>query len=397
MNPTDPSRGLRAAEVAELVARGLVNRPPRSGRSEYRLIVARNVFTPFNAIVVPVAIALFLLGDLRGAWAVSGMAVVNACIGLVQEIRAKRHLDRLDLLSETKTRVVRDGAEHLISAVDVVRGDILKLAAGEPVVADGVVLTAEFLEVDEALLTGESDPVPRRPGERILSGSFAVAGEGAYRADGVGVEAFAHQTSAAARQYRHAPGPVQQTLNKLIRLMTVATLGLCGAYVILYFVRDLPTTDLVQMVAATVTSLVPQGLVLMTTLALTLGAMRLASRGAVVQRLAAVEAMASVNVLCTDKTGTITTSNLTLDRVEVIAGNETEIRAKLRLFAWATRDESNRTVQALRTTFTKPDESFTLVDQLPFKSQSRVSKRSSRAAEMLPIRPLHCAAGTTAR
>ena len=380
MNPTDPSRGLRAAEVAELVARGLVNRPPRSGRSEYRLIVARNVFTPFNAIVVPVAIALFLLGDLRGAWAVSGMAVVNACIGLVQEIRAKRHLDRLDLLSETKTRVVRDGAEHLISAVDVVRGDILKLAAGEPVVADGVVLTAEFLEVDEALLTGESDPVPRRPGERILSGSFAVAGEGAYRADGVGVEAFAHQTSAAARQYRHAPGPVQQTLNKLIRLMTVATLGLCGAYVILYFVRDLPTTDLVQMVAATVTSLVPQGLVLMTTLALTLGAMRLASRGAVVQRLAAVEAMASVNVLCTDKTGTITTSNLTLDRVEVIAGNETEIRAKLRLFAWATRDESNRTVQALRTTFTKPDESFTLVDQLPFKSQSRVSAVRVRVA-----------------
>ena len=380
MNPTDPSRGLGAAEVAELVARGLVNRPPRSGSSEYRLIVARNVFTPFNAIVVPAAVALFLLGDLRGAWAVSGMAVVNACIGLLQEIRAKRHLDRLDLLSETKTRVVRDGTEHLISAVDVVRGDILKLAAGEPVVADGVVLTAEFLEIDEALLTGESEPVPRRPGDKVLSGSFAVAGEGTYRADGVGADAFAHQTSAAARQYRHASSPVQRSLNTLIQLMTIATLGFCGIYIVLYFLRGMPTTDLVQMVAATVTSLIPQGLLLMTTLALTLGAMRLTARGAVVQRLAAVEAMASIDVLCTDKTGTITTSNLTVDSVEVLVGDEADIRAKLRLFAWATADESNRTVQALRTTFSKPDESFSLIDQVPFKSQSRLSAVRVRTA-----------------
>lgn len=373
LNLTDPNRGLSSAEVIDLIAQGRTNRPPPSGGAEYRLIAVRNIFTPFNALIVPAAIALFLLGDLRGAWAVSGMALINALIGLVQEVRAKRHLDRLDLLSETKARVVRDGTERLISAGDVVYGDVIKLVAGEPVVADGVVLTAEFLEVDEALLTGESDPVPRRSGERILSGSFAVAGQGAYRADGVGAASFAHQTSAAARQYRHAPGPVQQTLNTLIRVMTIATVGLCGAYVILYFVRDLPTTGLVQMVAATVTSLVPQGLLLMTTLALTLGAMRLSSRGAIVQRLAAVEAMASINVLCTDKTGTITTSHLAIDRVEVIAGNDTEIRAKLRLFAWATRDEDNRTVQALRTTFSKPSESFSLIDQIPFKSQSRLS------------------------
>lgn len=373
LNSTDPNRGLSAAEVIDLIARGRTNRPPRSGGAEYRLIVVRNIFTPFNALVVPAAIALFLLGDLRGAWAVSGMAIINALIGLVQEFRAKRHLDRLDLLSETKARVVRDGAEQLIPAGDVVFGDVVKLVAGEPVVADGVVLTAEFLEIDEALLTGESDPVSRRPGERILSGSFAVAGEGAYRADGVGAVAFAHRTSAAARQYRHAPGPVQQTLNALIRVMTVATVGLCGAYVIVYSVRDLPTTDLVQMVAATVTSLVPQGLLLMTTLALTLGAMRLSSRGAIVQRLAAVEAMASIDVLCTDKTGTITTSYLTLDRVEAIESDEIEIRAKLGLFAWATRDDDNRTVRAIRTTFSKPSESFSLIDQIPFKSQSRLS------------------------
>ena len=132
--------------------------------------------------------ALLLLGDPRGAWAVGAMAAANAAIGLAQEVRAKRHLDRLDLLGETRARVVRGGAERLVLAGDVVRGDVLRLAAGDAVVADGPVLVAAFLEIDEALLTGESDPVARRPGDRLLSGSFAVAGVGSYRADGVGAE-----------------------------------------------------------------------------------------------------------------------------------------------------------------------------------------------------------------
>ena len=139
MRSTDPSRGLTAAEAAARAAQGLVNRPPQSGGAEYRAIVARNLLTPFNVLVVPAAAALFLLGDLRGAWAVGGMAAANALIGLVQEVRAKRHLDRLDLLAETKARVVRDGAERLVPASDVVRGDMLRLAAGDPVVADGPV------------------------------------------------------------------------------------------------------------------------------------------------------------------------------------------------------------------------------------------------------------------
>ena len=219
------------------------------------------------------------------------------------------------------------------------------------------------------------------PPLRLLSGSFAVAGAGAYRADGVGSGAFAHQTTAAARQYRHAPGPVQQTLDRLVRVLTAATVGLCGIYGVLYFVRGLPATDLAQMVAATVTSLVPQGLVLMTTLALTLGAVRLSARGAVVQRLAAVEAMASVDILCADKTGTITTGDLTLDRVVTVAGDEAEVRAKLGLFAWATVDAGNRTVQALRRALPKPDQPFTAVDQVPFKSQTRFSAVRVRTAD----------------
>jgi cation-transporting ATPase E len=203
-----PPRGLSAAEVADRVARGQVNRPPRSGWAEYRAIVSRNLFTLFNALVVPAALALFLLGDLRGAWAVSGMAVINTLIGLAQEVRAKRHLDKLAILAETRARVLRDGQALTVPAGDVVLDDHVLLAAGEPVVADGAVVEARFLEVDEALLTGESDPVPRRPGDRLLSGSFCVAGEGAYRATHVGAEAFAHQTSAEARRYRFTASPL---------------------------------------------------------------------------------------------------------------------------------------------------------------------------------------------
>jgi cation-transporting ATPase E len=370
-------RGLTAGEAARRAAAGQANRTPRSDWAEYRDIVARNLFTLFNALVVPAAVALFLLEEYRGAWAVSGMAVINTLLGLVQEVRAKRHLDMLAILVETRARVLRDGRLEVLPAGDVVLGDTLLLAGGEPVVADGQVLAARFLEVDEALLTGESDPVPRRPGERLLSGSFCVAGEAVYRADQVGGSAFAHQTSLQARQYLYSASPVQRAINLLIRVLTGTAVALCGLYVVLYFARGFPLTDLVQMVAATVTSMVPQGLVLMTTLAFVLAAVRMSRRGAVVQRLDAVESMAAVDVLCMDKTGTLTSNRLRLDRLVPVQGGppEGDVRERLRLFAWASADDRSKTVQALRAGLGDPpaSDSVRAVDQLPFKSQNRYS------------------------
>jgi cation-transporting ATPase E len=366
-------RGLTAAEVAERVARGQVNRAPRSDVAEYGAILRRNVLTLFNALVVPAAIALFFLHDYKAAWAVSGMALINSLIGIGQEVRAKRHLDKLAILTETRARVLRGGAEQVIGAADVVLEDLLLLAAGDPVVADGTVLGARFLEIDEALLTGESDPVPRKSGDRLLSGSFCVAGEGAYRADQVGGASFANQTSAEARRYRYTPSPMQRTLDILIRALTAVTLVLCGLYVGVYFVRGFPLDDLVRMTAATVTSMVPQGLVLMTTLAFLLGAVRMSARGAVVQQLNAVESMASVDVLCMDKTGTLTTSRLTLDRVQPLGVGEGRAHDRLRLFAWASLDERSKSIQALRAALGEPAAKPELLDQVPFKSQNRYS------------------------
>ena len=236
-----------------------------------------------------------------------------------------------------------------VASGDVVLGDVILLAAGDAVPADGVVLEARFLETDEALLTGESDPVPRNPGDRLLSGSFCVAGEGAYRADKVGADSFAQRTAAEARAYRYAASPLQETIDRLLRILSAITVVLCGLYVLLYHLRgDIAPDTLAEMVAATVTSMIPQGLVLMTTLAFILGAVRLARRGAVVQRLSAVETMASIDTLCMDKTGTLTTNRLRLERIDLLSDvPEKDCRDRLRLFASASLDRGNKTVQAL--------------------------------------------------
>ncbi len=376
--PSTKFQGLTAAEAAERAARGQVNRVRRSDRADYLDIVRRNVLTLFNALVVPAALALFALHEYRGAVAVSGMAVTNMVLGLWQEVRAKRHLDRLALLAETKARVLRDGKPLDVPSGEVVLGDVLLLAAGDSVVADGPVLEERFLEVDEALLTGESDPVPRKAGEQLLSGSFCVAGEGAYRADRVGAEAFAHRTAAEARSYAYAASPLQDAINRLIRVLTYTAVALCAAYVGLYFLRGFGTDDLVQMVAATVTSMVPQGLVLMATLAFTLGAVRMGRRGAVVQRLSAVESMASIDTLCMDKTGTLTTNRLHLERLVLVGDvSEEAVRARLRLFASASLDRSSKSLAALRAAVGETQAE--LLDQLPFKSQNRYSAVRARA------------------
>jgi cation-transporting P-type ATPase E len=374
------ARGLTASEVAACVARGQVNRPPAAGWGDYRDIAVRNLATLYNLLIVPAALALFLLDEYRSAWAVSALAAANTVIGFVQELRAKRHLDRLAILAETHVRVRRDGMDLTLPAGAVVQGDCVLLVPGEALVADGSVVAARFLEIDEALLTGESDPVPRGVGDRLLSGSYCVAGDGAYRVEQVGAASFANQTSLRARRYRFVSSPMQQILNTLIRILTGITILLCLVYVGLFFARGLPRTELWQMIAATVTSMIPQGLVLMTTLAFTLGALRLSARGAVVQRLSAVEAMASLDVLCMDKTGTLTTGRLSLCQLHTF-DDEEDVREKLRLFAWTSMDVGNKAIQALRTALgelpaARPPEAL---EQVPFKAQNRYSAVRVRA------------------
>jgi cation-transporting ATPase E len=382
MTPTSPPIGLSSAEVAERVARGEVNRVRRSNTAEYLNIVHRNVVTLFNALIVPAAIALLLIPDYKAGLAASGMMLTNLVIGLFQEVRAKRHLDRLTLLAEGTVRVRRDGSMVEIKTGDVVRDDVVLLAAGDSVAADGTVVESRFLEVDEALLTGESDPVSRKAGDRLLSGSFCVAGEGEYRAEKVGRDSFAQRTAAEARVYSYNASPLQRAIDQLLRVLSAIAVALSVVYFVLYKVRgDIDKDDFWRMIAATITSMIPQGLVLMTTLAFVLGAVRMARRGAIVQRLNAVESMAAIDTLCMDKTGTLTTNRLRLEKIELLAPmmGEEVIRERLRRFATASLDRGNKSLAALRAAL--GESPCELLDQLPFKSQNRYSAVRIRAGE----------------
>jgi cation-transporting P-type ATPase E len=366
-------RGLTAEDAEERHRRGQSNRPSRADSRQYAQIVSRNLFTLFNAIVVPAAIVLLLLHDSRGAIAVSGMAIVNTVIGLLQEIVTKRRLEKLVILAEPKVRVLRDGSEQGIAAREVVLGDYLLLAPGDMVVADGLLLESTYLEMNEALLSGESDPIRRNEGDKVLSGSFCVTGEGIYRADGVGDKTYASQIASQARDYRYVSSPLTRVINRLIGWLTLTAIGLSAMSVALCILRVLSKTEAVQMVAATITSMVPQGMVLTATIAFTLGAVRMSGRGALVLRLSAVESMASVDVLCMDKTGTLTTNRLRLERVDVCTADvsETEVRRRLRLFASASMDRQDRGLRAIRDAV--GEVAAELLDQIPFQARTRYS------------------------
>ena len=372
LQKNDKQNGLTTAQVAERVALGQVNRTPEGQWGTIAGILRRNTLTLFNFLVVPAAATLFALKDWRGAWAISVMAVVNSVLGIAHELRAKRHLDRLTLLGETRVRVTRDGVEKIIPSRDVVLGDLIHLSPGETLVADGRLLTASFLELDEALLTGESDSVARNAGDPVKSGVVCLTGEATYIAERVGNDAFAHRTAETARRYQHTPGPTQQTLNNIVKWLTIVTIVLLPGYACLYLLRGFPATELVQMMAATLTSMVPQGLVLLTTLTFVLAASRLGKKGAVFQQLMAVEGLAAVDVLCTDKTGTLTTGRQTLDRLETFSEPVEQVRRLLGTFAHSSIDSGNKSIVALREALESVTPSETL-DQLPFQSHYRCS------------------------
>lgn len=365
--------GLTASEVADHTRRGLVNRTGRSEWADYAVIASRHLFTVFNFVVGPTAVVLYASGDWRAGLSVTGTAVTNTLLGLIQEVRAKRKLDRLAILTARKARVVRDGRESEIPIDDVVLGDVVLLQAGDTVVADGVLLDAHYLDVDEALLTGESDPVRRHPGERVLSGSVCVAGEGSYRTERVGDQAFAQNVTTEARRYRYTASPITRAANRIITILSVTALLFCGGYAAAAAFGLMPGERLPRMIASTVISTIPQGLVLTATVAFTIAAVVIARRGAVVQRLNAVEAIAAVDTICTDKTGTLTSNRLRLDAVHELTDDldGPTIRHRLALFAWASVDRDNKNIQALRTA--TGEVAVEVLDALPFSSRTRFS------------------------
>ena len=311
--------GLTADEVTQRVADGRVNDVPDAPVRTLGEIFRANVFTPVNAILLSLLV-LILVADAPGDALFVGVVVSNSIIGIVQELRARHELRRLAVLSEPRARVRRDGESHEIDVGGVVADDLLELASGDQVVVDGEVLAGVGLEVDESLLTGESDAVAKPPGERVMSGSFVAAGSGVYRATGIGAASYAAALSEEARRFALVDSELRRGVNQILRVLvwlippTSALLlwRLLGA-------EDLWQEALRGTVGAAV-AMVPDGLVLLTSLAFVAGVIALARRQALAKELAAVELLARVDTLCLDKTGTITTGEISFESVQPMGG-----------------------------------------------------------------------------
>ena len=287
----DPARGLSAADVSERVARGQVNDVPAAPTRTVAEIVRSNVFTRFNALLGAMLALILVVGPIQDA--LFGVVLIaNAMIGIVQELRAKRTLDRLTLLTAPRAKVVRDGAVMELVPSGIVVDDVVSLEPGSQIVVDGEVVLAEGLEVDESLLTGESEPVRKRPGDRVLSGSFVAAGTGRSRATDVGADAYAARLAEDARRFTLTRSELRAGIDRILRYVTWAIVPTAA----LLFVSQLRAheswrTAMSGAVAGTV-AMVPEGLVLLTSLAFSVAVVRLARQRVLVQELPAVEGLA---------------------------------------------------------------------------------------------------------
>jgi cation-transporting ATPase E len=339
--------------VAERCADGRVNRAPAGTSRSLWEIVRANVFTRFNAILGGLLVVILTVGPLQDA--LFGIVLVtNTAIGIYQEWRAKRTLDRLTLLTAPVIAVMRSGERHEIAVADVVADDVVELSQGTQIVADGTVLTADALEVDESLLSGESVPLAKGPGAEVLSGSFVTAGHGWYRADKVGPDSYANQIAAEARQFSLVRSELRRGTDRILGMVTWLIVPTAVLLVVSQMRSNESLPDAIRGTVAGIGAMIPEGLVLLTSIAFTAGVLRLGRRNVLVQELAAIEGLARVDVVCTDKTGTITEPDLEVAEVVPLDGmGHDQIAAALGALA-AADPEPNASGRALAASFDAP-------------------------------------------
>ncbi|HEY8471622.1 MAG TPA: HAD-IC family P-type ATPase [Natronosporangium sp.] len=367
---TAAALGLTTAEVAQRTAAGQVNTAPARDTRTIGQILRANLLTRFNALIGALAVLILIFGhpvDALFAWVI----VFNSGIGVVQEIRAKRTLDRLAVLARAPVRVRRDGRELSIPPEDVVLGDLILLAPGDKIPVDGEVAIAEELEIDESLLTGESDPVVKEPGEQVLSGSFVVAGAGAFTATKVGADAYAAKLVAEVSAFSLAQSELYQGINRFLKYLTWIIAPVGAVLVARQLTSDQSFPDAVVSSVAGVVPMIPEGLVLMTSVAFAVGVIRLGRRRCLVQELPAVEILARVDTLCLDKTGTLTEPGMVLQEIEYADGAPDGVAGVLAAMV-AADPNPNQTMQAIGAGLPPPPD-LSVTETIPFSSARKYS------------------------
>lgn len=370
--------GLTSKQVAEKLALGQSNVVSLGSSRSLAQITRANVFTLFNAVVGGAFLLMLVLGEYKDA--LFGIIVIlNIAIGVIQELRTKFTLDRLSLLSQSPSRVIRDSEVVSIAPAQIVLGDLLTLKAGDTIAADAVLIESDGLEIDESLMTGESAEVSKKIGDALMAGTSVMAGVGLAQVSGVGDSTNAAKMAADARRFSLVASELRESLARVVRwiswlLLPIVLLSFFGQLRALGGWNQAVTDGtlnqaLVGSVAALI-SLVPQGLVLLTSLALSLGAIRLARKNVLAQELAAVEGLARVDVVCFDKTGTLTDGKIEFDRASFFDESQTA-KCHSALATFAADPNANATASALGAQFNT--EALTPKRRLEFSSARKWS------------------------
>ena len=371
----DGPEGLTETRARELAREGRANTPVSGSERTTARILRTTVFSFYNNTLFAIGLALLVLGRYSDALVSVGLGIINAALAAVQELRAKRQLDRLQLLAREPVTVVRDGEERAVTPGEVVVGDLLRVRTGDQVVVDGPLVavtgTGGRVEADESLLTGESDPVAKGVGDVLLSGSSCSGGEGLQRAEHVGTESHAGRLTLAARADTSVLTPLQWRIELVVRIVITLVVLISGAILAQALLDGSTVLRFVQ-TSAVLSGLVPYGLFFLIAVAYTVGAARIAGRGALVQRTNAVEAVSRVDVVCTDKTGTLTSGRLSLVEVVPAGGDEAGARELLGTFARSV-SSTNATTAALAADATLPGKAREVVDEVEFRSSLRWS------------------------
>lgn len=383
--------GLSVAQVKERRTAELTNAVAHESSRSIWAIVRSNVFTLFNAVLGSALVLVLLVGDPRDA--LFGFIVLaNAAIGVVQEYRAKRTLDRLAVLHAPKALVRREGAEQQVAVADVLYDDVLLLRTGDQIPADATILAAESLEVDESLLTGEADPVIKTVGDTALSGSAVVAGYGSARVHGVGADSYASALTAEARRFSLVNSEIRNSINRIIfyiawALIPIILLVINGQMVAhggwAQSIASGQWRVAVVSAVASIVAMIPEGLVLLTSVSFGMAAMTLARRNVLVQELPAVEGLARVDMVCLDKTGTLTEGGMELAaslELEAVSGWEN-------VLAWcALHPNANGTAAAMASKYSVAPAGEALA-AIPFSSARKYSAVSFAAGSLAPASP----------
>lgn len=312
--------GLTNEQVQERIAEGKVNFNENPNTRTYKQIVKENTLTFFNFLNAVLLVLVLFVGSYKNSMFV-GIIIINTVIGIIQEIRAKKTIDKLAILTESKAVVLRDGKKWSISTEKLVLDDLIYLKTGEQVPADCRILEGS-LEVNESLLTGEADNLGKGEGDELFSGSFVTAGEACCQIIHVGKDNYASQITSEAKEFKRHNSELRNSLNAILKVISIiiVPLGLLLFYKQFYIVGDSVKDSVVSTVAA-VLGMIPEGLVLLTSVALTLGALTLARKKTLVQELYCIETLARVDTLCLDKTGTITEGTMCVEKVEAYDPN----------------------------------------------------------------------------